>query len=206
MGFYEKKILPWLLEIMESDEMGQQRALTLQNVYGNVLEIGLGTGLNLPYYPKHIEKLTAVEPISSMHEWAIKRIRKSGFSVKWYQSKGDQLPYKKRQFDTVVTTLLLCSVDNIDSVLNEAYRVLKPGGRYYFLEHVISNDPNIRKWQLRLNRIHKVLGCGCELIRDIEQYIRNSKFHVEEIQKVPQFSGIGQKIYPQIRGFAIKPA
>jgi ubiquinone/menaquinone biosynthesis C-methylase UbiE len=201
MGFYADKIFPWILDKIEPKEMSELRTRTLQEVTGDVLEIGLGTGGNLPYYPKTIKSLTVAEPSSGMHERAKNRAIETGHSVEWFQTKGECLPFEEKRFDTVVTSQLLCSVENVEKVLKESFRVLKPGGQYRFFEHVISKDSNIRKWQYRLNRIHKIIGCGCELIKDIEQSIRDSEFEIKELHQI----SLNQKIYPCIQGIAIKP-
>jgi len=205
MGFYANKIFPWILDKTEPKEMSEQRTLALQEVSGDVLEIGLGSGGNLPYYPKTIQRLTAVEPSSGMHERAKNRVIETGRTVEWHQAKGEQLPFEEGRFDTVVTTQLLCSVEDVDKVLKESFRILKPGGQYHFLEHVISKEPKICKWQYRLNGLHKIVACGCELIKDIEQSIRDSEFEVKDFHQIPLFAGLDQKIYPFIRGIAIKP-
>ncbi|MBL4906536.1 MAG: class I SAM-dependent methyltransferase [Sneathiella sp.] len=209
MSFYANRVFPWILDKTEPKELSEHRTLALQGVSGDVLEIGLGTGGNLPYYPKSIQRLTAVEPSSGMHARAQKRVVETGRDVEWHQTKGEQLPFGDGRFDTVVTTLLLCSVDDVDKVLQETFRVLKPGGHYHFLEHVLSKEPETCKWQHRLNGLHKVVACGCELIKDIEHSIRDSEFDVTEFHEIPLFAGakagLDQKIYPYIRGIARKP-
>jgi len=113
-------------------------------------------------------------------------------------------PFEEGRFDTVVIVGVLCTVDNVDAVLSEAYRVLKSGGRLHFLEHGIAREDKIRKWQIRLNSLNKVTACGCELTRDIEKHIRDSRFLIEELIYVTPFSGTSV-LYTHIRGVAIKP-
>ena len=184
--------------------MAAQRQLLLQNVQGVILEIGIGTGANLFFYPDHIKRLTAIEPSEAMQTRAMHRADATGIKVIWIHGLGEQLPFDGDVFDTIVISDVLCTVDKVDAVLNEAYRVLKPGGRLHFLEHGLSKEGNIMKWQIRLNGLSKVIACGCELTRNIEKNIRDSSFMIEELVQVPSFSGINI-LYPHIRGVAMKP-
>ena len=206
MGFYANRMFPWIMDFTEPDEMPGLRALALHDVHGDVLEIGLGTGANLPYYPDHVTKVAAVEPSGGMHARAAKRMAETGRAVERHASKGEELPFDDGTFDSVVATLLLCSVDSVDAVLKEAFRVLKPGGQYHFIEHVVSKEPTIRKWQFRLNGISKVIACGCQLVRDTGRHLRDSEFDLEEVIEVPQLAGFDKKLFPLIRGVAAKPS
>jgi ubiquinone/menaquinone biosynthesis C-methylase UbiE len=205
MGIYENKIFPWLLDVTEPKEMAEQRRIILRDVRGEVLEIGIGTGVNLPFYPENITTLTVIDPSDAVRQRAEKRADATGRTIKWHQGKGEQLPFDDGSFDTVVSADVLCSVDNVDEVLREAYRVLKPGGRLHFLEHGITKEDKIRKWQIRLNSLSKVISGGCELTRDIEKHIRDSGFLIDELVRVAPFSGMNV-VYTHIRGVAIKPA
>ena len=204
MGLYANMVFPWLLDVTEPDEMAEQRHLLLRNLQGEILEIGIGTGANLSFYPDHIKRLTAIEPSEAMHARAMHRADATGIKVNWVLGLGEQLPFDGEVFDSIVISDVLCTVDNVDAVLNEAYRVLKPGGRLYFLEHGLSKVRNIMKWQIRLNGLSKVIACGCELTRNIEKNIRDSSFMIEELIQVPPSSGINI-LYPHIRGVAMKP-
>jgi ubiquinone/menaquinone biosynthesis C-methylase UbiE len=205
MSFYTNRVIPWLLDTTEPKEMAEQRRLILHDVKGEILEIGIGTGVNLSYYPVHIKALTAIEPSDAMRPRAEKRANAKGRTIEWYRGHGENLPFDEGRFDTVVTADVLCSVENVDDVLREAYRVLKPGGRLHFLEHGLAKEDKIRQWQIRLNGLSKVIACGCELTRDIEKHIRHSGFLIHELVNVTPFSGINI-LYTHIRGVAIKPA
>jgi ubiquinone/menaquinone biosynthesis C-methylase UbiE len=205
MGIYANMIFPWLLDVTEPKEMAEQRRLILLNVRGEVLEIGIGTGMNLSFYPENIRKLTVIDPSDAVRPRAEKRADATGRTIKWYQGRGEQLPFDEGRFDTVVSVDVLCSVDNVDAVLREAYRVLKPGGHLHFLEHGITHEDKIRKWQIRLNNLSKVIAGGCELTRDIEKYIRDSGFKIDELVRVSPFSGMNV-LYTHFRGVALKPA
>ncbi len=204
MGFYAEKNFPWLLDKLETPEMGEQRALVLNGVSGVVLEIGLGTGANLPYYPDDVRLLTAVEPSAAMQPRAEQRAKQAGRTITLTQQAGERLPFEVERFDAVVITLVLCTVEDVGTVLTEALRVLRPGGRCHFLEHVASPDPKVRKWQDRLNGVNKVVGCGCNLNRDTESAIRAAGFCIGRFDR-PTLPRIMGKLHPLIRGVATKP-
>lgn len=205
MGFYAKKVFPWVLDVTEPEEMAAQRKLLLHDVKGEILEIGIGTGVNLPFYPKKINKITGIEPSDAMRPRALHKAEKAGISIDWHDGLGENLPFDKESFDTVVLVDVLCSVDDVDAVLSESFRVLKYGGKLYFLEHGISAENKIRKWQLRLNGLSKVVACGCQLTRDMEKHLYNSSFEVNELINVPPFAGMNS-VYTHIRGIATKTA
>jgi ubiquinone/menaquinone biosynthesis C-methylase UbiE len=205
MGIYANNVFPWLLDVTEPKEMAEQRKFILRDVKGEILEIGIGTGINLSFYPEIIKSLTVVDPSDSVRPRAQKRADATGRAIDWHRGWGEQLPFDEGRFDTVVIVDVLCSVDNVDSVLREVYRVLKPGGRLHFLEHGLSKEDKIRKWQIRLNGLSKFIACGCDLTRDIEKYIRDSGFLIDELVNVSPFSGMNA-LYAHIRGIAIKPA
>lgn len=204
MSVYANILFPWLLDLTQPKEMAEQRRLVLEDVRGQILEIGIGTGLNLPYYPNSIKTLAAIEPSHAIRRRALRRANARGISIEWHQGKGEQLPFEKDSFDTVVLVDVLCTVDSVIRVLGEAYRALKPRGRLHFLEHGLAHQNSIRKWQIRFNGLSRAIACGCELTRDIEKDLRNSSFLVEELVHVSPFSGINV-LYTHIRGKAIKP-
>jgi ubiquinone/menaquinone biosynthesis C-methylase UbiE len=204
MGIYANKIFPWVLDTTEPKEMAEQRRMILSEVKGEILEIGIGTGVNLPYYPEHVRNLTTIEPSDAMRPRARKREGETGRIIDWHQGRAEEMPFDEGRFDAVVCADVLCTVDDVDAVLREAYRVLKPGGRLHFLEHGISREEKIRKRQFRLNGLSKVIACGCQLTRDMEAHIRKSDFVIEELINVEPFSGMNE-IYTHIRGLASKP-
>ena len=157
------------------------RKRTAGNAWGDVLEIGGGTGANLPYYPEGAN-ITFIEPDAHM-------LRKLRRNIVWHkrdativQQGGESLPFADASFDTVVTTLVLCMVRDADAVVREARRVLKPGGAFLFYEHVISPRRRGRWWQHKLNPAWKCLTTGCNLDRDLTASIQNAGFDSVELE------------------------
>ena len=172
MGLYSRLIFPRLLELTMSDgSMTDYRKQLLREVSGDVLEIGFGTGLNLPHYPAGVTSLTTVDPNEGMSAIAQKRIDASPIPVTNKVLSGENLPMADASFDNVVCTWTLCSIPNVKKALSEAYRVLKPGGQFYFIEHGLSNEPGIQTWQTRLTPIQKVVADGCHINRQINELV-----------------------------------
>ena len=172
MGFYSRVIFPRLCNFsLDTPVVAKYRREVLAAACGDILEIGFGTGLNLPHYPPTVRKLTVVDPNAGMHRLARQRIEQSGIEVAHRLLNGENLPFESGAFDCVVSTFTLCSIDNVASALAELYRVLKPGGRLLFLEHGLSPEPRVQKWQHRLNWLQMRLGDGCRLDRDMKKLI-----------------------------------
>jgi ubiquinone/menaquinone biosynthesis C-methylase UbiE len=149
---------------------------------GRVLEVGAGTGYNLPYYPDGISDLTITDGMNGMLRRAEKRAAKAGRHVTVTTAPAESLPYDDGTFDTVVGSLLLCSVADQDPALAEIRRVLKPGGQYLFLEHVRSSDPNVARSQDRWERAWRVFAQGCHPNRDTLPRIE-SAFTIDELDQ-----------------------
>jgi len=203
MSFYSNKIFPLILDHTEPKEMAALRKSNLLNVRGDILEIGIGTGSNLAHYPKRINHLTSIEPLRAMESFAMKKAERNSILINWNIGVAEDLPFDNDSFDTVVTTGLLCSVVEPAQVLKEIYRVLKPDGKYYFLEHGLSNNDRIRRYQKLLNRLNKNIACGCNLTRDIKNFIENSSFENSEYFYPKPFKGIGS-LYEPVQGIATK--
>ena len=155
------------------------RRQTAGQARGDVLEIGGGTGANLPFYPANVD-LTVVEPNPHMAKRLRRRSARLGRQVRIVPDVGEKLPFLDASFDSVVTTLVLCMVEDLHQVVREARRVLRPGGAFFFYEHVVSRDPRMHKWQDRLNPIWRYFTTGCNLNRDIAAAIESASFsHVQ---------------------------
>ncbi len=182
--------------------MTEYRRQLLGGVTGDVLEIGFGTGLNLPYYSAGVTSLTTVEPNGGMGAIAQKRIDNSPISVETKQISGENLSMPDASFDNVVCTWTLCSIPNVSKALSEAYRVLKPGGKFFFIEHGLSDEPSIQTWQNRLTPIQRVVADGCHINRKIDQLVKDvfdevevETFYADDLPKVMGYfyRGVGTK-------------
>ena len=176
---------------MEQAGFRELRERALAQATGDVLEIGGGTGSNLPYYGAGVTSLTIAEPEQPMLKRLEKKVREQRSVVKVVRAPAEELPFADDSFDTVVSTLVLCGVDDQPRSLREIRRVLRPGGRLVFIEHVRSDDPKLAKKQDRLNGLNRfVAGCDCN--RATLDAIRNEGFEIESVErttvhKVPKF-------------------
>ena len=151
MGIYEKLVLPCLIDLaMGNSRFAGYRQTTIGTARGFVLEIGVGSGLNLPIYGAAVDRVWGIDPSSELLDRASKRSANAHVSVSLVPASAEQLPFAAAAFDTVVMTWTLCSIPNPSAALTEMRRVLKPGGRLLFVEHGLSPEPGIIRWQRRL--------------------------------------------------------
>ncbi len=203
MSLYTQMILPRLLDWAMSDPaLARYRQEVLAGTEGEVLEIGFGTGLNLPYYPDRIQKITTIDANPGMNKIAQKRIQAARITVDHRVLNGENLPMADCTFDSVVSTWTLCSIAKVEQALKEIHRVLKPGGKFFFVEHGLSDDPKVRVWQHRLTPFQKVIADGCHLDRNIKALIE----HEFEAVKLEQFQaqGVSKVAGYLYKGTAIK--
>ena len=170
------------------------RQEALAEVRGNTLEVGFGTGLNLEHYPPSVERLTAIDINPGMRRRAEARIQRFNRRIELRTLDGERLPFDDADFDSVVSTWTLCSIPNVSRALGEIRRVLKPAGRFFFVEHGLSPDESVRRWQHRLTPIQKRIGDGCHLDRDIERLLLDAEFSIERLdtfymEKTPRAGG-----------------
>lgn len=183
MGFYSERIIPLFLDLfMDRTHIRECRKNILKNVSGEILEIGFGTGLNLFYYPESVKKITAIDKNSGMAKQAEKKIRLSNIKVDKKIVSSEQLSFEDESFDSVVSTYTLCSIRQVHQALSEIYRVLKPSGRFFFLEHGLSDNSKVQRWQHRLNPLQNLWADGCNLNRDIKSLIVNAGFEFKEFR------------------------
>jgi ubiquinone/menaquinone biosynthesis C-methylase UbiE len=195
MGFYCDHIFPRLMEwIMAGDEFLRLRSELLASAHGEVLELGIGTGLNLPHYPETVTELHAVDPAQLLPKTIVARSTRLSFPVRIQKGTAETLTHANRRFDYVVSTWTLCTIPDPVLALQEVGRVLKPGGMFLFMEHGRSDDRKIAAWQDRLNPIQNVIGCGCNLNRQIDRLISQSGLTIAHLdrfsmQGVPRLAG-----------------
>ena len=180
-NWYERNVLPWLIDFacgMKS--VSQQRMKVIPQARGRVLEIGLGTGLNLPFYDTgRVSELVGVEPSLTMHHLAMKRSRAAGIPVELVGIGAERLPLADHVFETVVSTYTLCTIPDPVLALRELRRVLAPGGRLLFSEHGKAPDESVRKWQARIQPVWGKFSGGCHLGRDIPAILKEAGFDAQ---------------------------
>jgi len=179
---------------MAGDEFLRLRRGLLGSVHGDVLELGIGTGLNLPHYPEAVTELHAVDPARLLPKTIAARSARLPCPVRIQRGSAETLTYVDQRFDYVVSTWTLCTIPDPVLALQEVGRVLKPEGRFLFLEHGRSDDRTIAAWQDRLNPIQNVIGCGCNLNRQIDRLIIQSSLTIVHLdrfsmQGVPRLAG-----------------
>ena len=195
MGLYSLHIFPRLMDwVMSGEEFQLLRKGLLKEARGSVLEIGFGTGLNLSHYPTNISSLSIIDPVRILPHRVAARSASVSFPLYLQHVTAEQLPYRDHQFDSVVSTWTLCTIADPVKALREVKRVLRPTGRFLFLEHGRSNDEKIAVWQDRLNPIQNIIGCGCNLNRRIDQLVEQSGFQIVrldrfQMQSVPRIGG-----------------
>lgn len=179
--FYQQHIFPHLLnQVMQTPSLMDQRRQLLLPIAGDVLEIGFGTGVNLPFY-QNVETLYALEPNADLYQLAAKRIHESAIHVQHIQAYAEKLPFADASLDHIVSTWTLCSIENLAQALIEMYRVLKPNGTLHLVEHVQYQDnAKLQHLQNLLTPIQKRLADGCHLNRNIEQALRDAHFEFTE--------------------------
>jgi ubiquinone/menaquinone biosynthesis C-methylase UbiE len=184
VGFYSQVIVPVLCDFgLDRSSVAQYRRDLLSHASGNILEIGFGTGLNLPHYPKRVQKITTVDPNIGMYRRARRRIKQAGIEVDQRVLNSERLPLEDRTFDCVVSTFTLCSIQDVRQTLAEVYRVLKPGGKFLFLEHGLSPEPRVQTWQHRLNWLQMRLADGCHLDRNMKELVVAQPFSSVEVEE-----------------------
>jgi len=194
-NLYYERIFPHLIDkSLSGPQIMDLRIIALRPAQGEILEIGFGTGLNLNCYPATIDHISVVEDHPHLHHWSEKRADAAQIKVDYHQLSAERLPFPDATFDTVVSTWTMCSIPDVDQALTEIKRVLKPAGRFLFLEHGLSPDVEVVRWQKRLNPFYQCLGAGCHLDRNIEKLIIHCGLKIVNLtkfylQNTPRFNG-----------------
>ena len=183
MGFYSRYILPGLIQwACSGSSSDAKRKMIVPLATGNVLEIGIGAGNNLPHYDESkVNHLTAIDPLEELWKKRAVDLTQLSFEVEYIKGKAEHIPAGDASFDTVVTTFTLCSVDDIHSTLKEIHRVLKPGGKLLYSEHGKSPDRGTEYWQNLVNPLWRRISGGCNLNRDIPGLMKEYGFETNDM-------------------------
>lgn len=183
--------------VMSGEEFTRLRSGLLTEVRGDVLEIGFGTGLNLPHYPRNVSELSIVDPVHLLNRRVAARVATAPFPVHIHYVDAESLPFFDQQFDCVVSTWTLCTIPDPVEALREVRRVLKANGVLLFLEHGRSEDTRVATWQDRLNPLQNIIGCGCNLNRRIDRLIEQSGLNIARLDRfrMPKVPRIGAEMY-----------
>jgi ubiquinone/menaquinone biosynthesis C-methylase UbiE len=183
MGFYNDIVLPKLCDLsMRNRRLVPYRERIIAAAEGRVLEIGIGSGLNLPFYPAAVQEIIGLEPSPRLAAMARSAATASASPVTFIEDSAETIPLGSHSVDTVVTTWTLCSIPRAATALGEMRRVLKPGGRLLFVEHGLAPDEAVRKWQSWLTPAWKSLSGGCHLNRPIPTMIEDAGFHLDQLK------------------------
>jgi len=183
MGFYQDHIFPVLINLaMRRQELAAYRSRVIPSADGRVLEIGIGSGLNLPFYSHNVERLIGLDPSAKLLSMVRRNLHPDTPSLELIEGSAEAIPLESAGVDTVVTTWTLCSIPDADRALREMHRVLRPTGRLLFVEHGRAPEPNVRWWQDHLTPAWKRIGGGCHLNRAIQSLIEDGGFQFDRFE------------------------
>lgn len=184
VSLYERYLLPTLVHrTCSSGEAREQRSKVVPLARGDVLEVGFGSGLNLPFYdPAKVSRVWALDPSEELWRMASRAVRDAPFPVELVLGRGEEIPLPGGRFDTAVMTFTLCSLPHPERGLGEIARVLKPGGRLLFCEHGVAPDAGVRRWQSRLTPLWRQVSGGCHLDRDVPALVEGAGFEITEME------------------------
>jgi ubiquinone/menaquinone biosynthesis C-methylase UbiE len=195
MGLYTERVLPRIVHVAcGAKAVRPLRERVCAGLSGEVIEIGFGSGSNVPFYPPAVGRVTAVEPSDVAWQLAGKRLAATSTPIERAGLDGQSLPFADDSFDAALCTWTMCTIPDLEAALRELRRVLKPGAPLHFLEHGLAPDPDVQKWQRRLDPIEKRLFGGCSFTRPIPHLIGGSGFAITEIdifyeKGAPRFAG-----------------
>jgi SAM-dependent methyltransferase len=174
MGVWTDQVVPRLADrLLGVEAVRRARAQTCAGLGGDVVELGFGSGLNVPHYPPAVTGVWAVDPSGVGRRLARRRVRSSPVRVEFAGVDAQRLPFPDQRFDTALSTFTLCTIPDVGSALRELRRVLRPGGTFHFLEHGLAPDAGVARWQGRLAPLNHALAGGCHLDRDIGALVRD---------------------------------
>jgi SAM-dependent methyltransferase len=193
MGLYERRVLPRLVNVaLGTKALEPLRRRVCEGLAGNVLEIGFGSGLNVPFYPAVVTRVAAVEPSDLAWQLAGRRLQAASVPVQRSGLDGQSLPFEDASHDAVLSTWTLCTIPDVAEALGEVRRVLKPEGTLHFLEHGLAPDERVRRWQRRLDPLQQRIAGGCHFTRPIVDLLMAAGFTIKDLdvfyEKGPKFA------------------
>jgi len=182
MGVYSEQVLPRIIDVAcDLKQSVPQRRRVCEGLAGDVVEIGFGSGLNVPFSPAAVTHVAAVEPADVGWKLAAKRLEATTVPVQRSGLDGQALPFPDDRFDSALSTWTMCTIPDISAALRELRRVLKPGGTLHFVEHGLAPDEPVRRWQHRLEPLQKRLFGGCHLTRPVVELLTDAGFTIREV-------------------------
>ena len=205
MGVYGDHVLPRLIDVgCNMKQSLKQRGRVCEGLAGDVVEIGFGSGSNVPFYPAAVTHVAAVEPADVGWKLAGKRLRETSIPVERAGLDGQSLPFGDDRFDAALSTWTMCTIPDIDAALRELRRVLKPGATLHFVEHGLAPDEDVQRWQHRLEPLQKRLFGGCHLTRETVDLLRGAGFEIAEVDRYYE-KGAPKALGAQTLGVARSP-
>ena len=205
MGIYEDKVLPHIINLAcGMKPLRQYRERACAGLRGRVLEVGFGSGLNIPYYPAEVTEVAAVEPADTGWKLAEKRVRASQVPVERSGLDGQSLPFADDSFDSAVSTWTMCTIPDLDAALAELRRVLRPGGTLHFVEHGLAPDEKVQRWQHRFEPMQKRVFGGCHLTREVVPSLKSAGFTIRELDQFYE-DGAPKSMGADSLGVAVSP-
>jgi ubiquinone/menaquinone biosynthesis C-methylase UbiE len=182
VGIYGEQVLPRIVNVLCNMEAARpQRRRVCDGLAGDVVEIGFGSGLNVPFYPAGVTQVTAVEPADVGWKLAAERVGEASVPIRRAGLDAGTLPFPDDSFDAALSTWTMCTIPDIAGALRELRRVLRPGGALHFVEHGLAPDEGVRRWQHRLEPLQQRMFGGCHLTRPIVDLLRQAGFSITEL-------------------------
>lgn len=205
MAIYGDHVLPRMINVLCGLKMNDPlRERVCEGLEGEVVEIGFGSGLNIPFYPASVSRVSAVEPADIGWKLAHKRLAATQVPIERSGLDGQSLPFPDSSFDTALSTWTMCTIPDIDAALTEVRRVLKPGGRLHFIEHGLAPDEPVQRWQHRMEPVQKRVFGGCHLTRPIVPLLTNAGFTISDVDEFYE-DGAPKFLAADSLGVAVSP-